>query len=255
MLAGENIICFGRDWGGDAPGDDDHHVMRLLARRNHVLWLNCVAGSGGTLGRTLRKVRDLARGPAQIAGTLWVYTPAFIPMPPPERKIAFNRRLLQSTLTLVRRRLGMASYHLWTFTPTALPYLGMPGERLVVYYCEEDWPQAARLARLAPAECERIEQLEQETCRRADLVFTATEALWHRRRSFNPETHFVGASTRSWPASVEEIERRVRAVARRRSGKTQERPIVVDAPAAPAPVAARPGFATVMPGHSLTRLV
>lgn len=246
MLAGENIICLGGEWSEGPIASEGQQVVRWLARRNHVLWLDFAGerGRAGALRRGVRQLRDLARGPVQLADTLWVYTPAMIPMPPPEHKLAFNRRLLQSTLALVRRRLGMASYHLWTLLPNALPYLGMPGERLVVYYCEDDFPRAARLSQ---ADCERTARLEQETCRRADVVLTPSKFLWDRRRAFNPETYFVGRDTNGLATGMEEIERRVRAVARWRSGKTQERPAVAGAPP-------RPIFATVLPGQRGSRL-
>ena len=256
MLAGENIICLGTDWDEDGNGGDGQRAMRLLARRNRVLWLSCLedpaalarTGSGPDrrrLGRMVRKARDLARGPVRVADSLWVHTPALVPMPPPPSPSSsgFSRKLFEATLAMLRRRLGMATYHLWSFLPMALPYLGLPDERLLVYYCAADWSQLWRASGVAASERERIERMEQETCRRADLVFTEDQALWSRRRAFNPETHLVrraenGSGVDRDESRVEELERHVRAVLRRRTGKHQQSPSVVEAAPPPSPIGA-----------------
>ena len=40
-MTGANIVCFAKDWDGHPTSNT--HVMRLLARRNRVLWLESVA--------------------------------------------------------------------------------------------------------------------------------------------------------------------------------------------------------------------
>ena len=41
MIEGEEIVCFAHDWGGDPTSKT--HIMRLLAKKNRVLWVNSIA--------------------------------------------------------------------------------------------------------------------------------------------------------------------------------------------------------------------
>lgn len=189
MLEGQNIICFAKDWTEDPTSNN--HVMRMLARRNRVLWLNSIAmrapalASGRDLAKIARKLRSFAKGPVEVQPGLWVYTPIVIPLPHSPAAAAVNRRILRATLGLLRRKLGMDRYQLWTFVPNALPYVGMPGESLVVYYCIDEWSHFSYL------DGARMADMERELCRRADVVLATAHQLWERRRPLNPETHLA----------------------------------------------------------------
>ena len=189
MLEGENIICFAKDWSEDPTSNN--HVMRLLARKNRVLWLNSIAtrapklSSSRDLEKIARKVRDFARGPVEVAPNLHVYTPIVLPFPHLPAAALVNHSILRPTLAALRRKLGMGSFQLWTFIPTALPYLGMPGEKLVVYYCTDEW------ASFSHVDGERIGRMEGDLCRRADVVFTTARSLWERKRGLNVNTHLA----------------------------------------------------------------
>ena len=84
-MEGENIICFAKDWG-DGPTSNDH-VMRMLAKRNKVLWLNSIAmrkpnlGSRNDLSKIGRKLKSFTKGPVHVDERLWVYTPIVLPLP------------------------------------------------------------------------------------------------------------------------------------------------------------------------------
>ncbi len=186
MLEGENIVCLAKDFGEDPTSN--HHVMRLLARKNRVLWLNSIAtrtprlSSRRDLGKMARKVGAFARGPVKVDDGLWVFTPLVLPMPHASAAAAINRRIMGATLAWLLRRLGMRGYQLWTFLPTAVPYLGLPGERLAVYYCTDEW------SGFSTVDGRRIGAMEQALCGRVDLVFATAETLWQRRRALNPHT-------------------------------------------------------------------
>lgn len=189
MLEGENIICFAKDWSEDPTSNN--HVMRLLARKNRVLWLNSIAtrapnlASRGDLGKIARKLRDFARGPLEVHPNLFVYTPIVLPFPHLPAAATVNQGILRASLAALRHKLGMDRYQLWSFLPTALPYLGMPGQELVVYYCTDEW------SRFSHVDGERIARMEGELCRRADVVFATARTLQERKRALNPETHLA----------------------------------------------------------------
>ena len=189
ILEGENIVAFAKDWGDDPTSPN--HVMRGLARRNRVLWLNSIStrapqlGSSSDMGKLVRKLRDSLKGPVEVEPNLFVYTPIVLPFPHLRVAAAINRGILRLTLAVLRRRLKMDRYQLWTFIPTALPYMGMPGEDLAVYYCTDAWSSFTQV------DGERIGPMEWEMCRRADVVFATAQPLLDRRLEYNSETHLA----------------------------------------------------------------
>jgi glycosyltransferase involved in cell wall biosynthesis len=188
-MEGENIICFAKDWSEDPTSNN--HVMRLLARKNRVLWLNSIStrapklSSSSDLQKIARKVRDFSRGPVEVAPNLFVYTPIVVPFPHMPGATTINQGILRTTLGALRRRLGMEEYQLWSFLPTAQPYLGMPGEQLAVYYCTDEW------SRFSQVDGERIARMERDLCRQADVVFTTARSLWNHKHHYNAETHLA----------------------------------------------------------------
>ncbi len=202
VLEGQNIICFAKDWSEDPTSNN--HVMKMLARKNRVLWLNSISmrtpnlASRRDLGKILRKLRSFAQGPAEVEPGLWVYTPIVVPLPHSRVAAAINRLILRVTLGLLRRKLGMDRYQLWTFVPNALPYVGMPGESLVVYYCIDEWSHFTYL------DGAKMAEVEGRLCRRADVVLATARLLWERRRSLNPETHLAlhGVDHRHFAAAL-----------------------------------------------------
>lgn len=187
MIEGQNIICFAKDWSEDPTSNN--HVMRTLARRNRVLWLNSIGlrtpslTSGRDLAKMWRKLRSFTQGPVEVEKNLWVYTPIVLPLPHSPAAIALNRQILRRTLGYLRWKLGFDAYQLWTFVPNALPYLGMPGESLVVYYCTDEFSKFSYL------DGERMAEKERMLCERADVVLTTARPLLERKLELNPETH------------------------------------------------------------------
>jgi glycosyltransferase involved in cell wall biosynthesis len=188
MLTGENIVCFAKDWTDDPTSAN--HVMRLLARDNDVLWLNSIAArtpklsSGADRARIVRKLRAFFQGPQRVEPGLSVFTPIVLPLPHSPSATAVNQRIIATTIWALRRQLGMRDYQLWTFLPTAVRYLGKLGESLVVYYITDEWTGFTNVDG-------RIAALEEELCRRADVVFATSQSLVERKRIWNPETHLA----------------------------------------------------------------
>lgn len=82
-LSGENLICFAKDWSEDPTSCN--HVLKELAKRNRVVWLNSIStrapslSSGRDLRKIVRKLAAFAQGPKQVGEQMWVYTPSFCP--------------------------------------------------------------------------------------------------------------------------------------------------------------------------------
>src|SRR5262245_5202263 len=188
-MEGENIICFAKDWG-DGPTSNDH-IMRILAKRNKVLWLNSIAmrkpnlGSRNDLSKIGRKLKSFTKGPVHVDERLWVYTPIVLPLPHSSVAAALNRVILRQTIRFLRRRLGMERYQLWIFVPNAVEYVGMPGQTLVIYYCIDEWSHFSYI------DGAKMADMEQRLCGLADVVFCTARALWERRKPWNAETHLA----------------------------------------------------------------
>ena len=186
-MTGENVVCFAKDWDGHPTSNT--HLMRLLARRNRVLWLESVAmraphvGSGRDLRRMARRLAAAARGVRRVESDLWVASPLVLPLPHSPWASALNRRLLRWTVGRLCRRLGMERFQVWTFLPTAGDHARALGGRPLVYYCVDDWAHSPDYdgARVAAAEA--------RLCQAADVVFATSQALVAEKRRWNRRTH------------------------------------------------------------------
>lgn len=185
-MTGENIICFAKDWAEDPTSNN--HVMRQLARGNRVLWLNSIStrtpslSSGRDLKKIALKLASFMQGAKQVDEQLWVYTPIVLPLPHSQVAGALNRSILRFTLRMLRRKLGMDEFQLWTFLPNVVDYVGTLDESLVVYYCVDEWSQFSYV------DGPKIAAAEERLCRKADVVFATAQSLVERRRAWNPNT-------------------------------------------------------------------
>ena len=181
------IVAFAKDWNEDPTSN--HHVLRDLAKTRRVLWLNSVATrtpkltSGRDVRKIVRKLGEFAKGPVNVENDLWVFTPLVLPLPhsPAARRI--NQQILRTTLRLLRLRLGLHDFQLWTFLPNVADYVGTLGESLAVYYCVDEWSMFSYIDR------DHTVAAEQTLLDRVDCVFAINHALADLKRTLNPETH------------------------------------------------------------------
>jgi glycosyltransferase involved in cell wall biosynthesis len=183
------VIAFSKDWHEDPTSN--HHVLRELARHRRVLWLNSIGtrtpklSSTRDLGKIRRKLGEFAKGPINVENDLWVYTPIAIPMHQKPAVRLANRALLRATVAVLRRRLGMDDFHLWTFLPNVGDYVGSLGESLSVYYCVDEWSMFSYLDRDETVAAERA------LLSKVDCVFAINQELAEAKRAQNPETHLA----------------------------------------------------------------
>ncbi|MBX3252481.1 MAG: glycosyltransferase, partial [Myxococcales bacterium] len=183
------VIAFAKDWHEDPTSN--HHVLRELAKSRRVLWLNSIGtrtpklGSGRDLGKMKRKLAELARGPVNVENDLWVFSPMVLPLPHSAVARRINREILRGTIALLRRRLGIDDFHLWTFLPNVADYVGSLGESLAVYYCVDEWSLFAYLDRDATVAAER------RLLSKVDCVFAINGELADAKRAVNPATHIA----------------------------------------------------------------
>lgn len=180
------IIAFAKDWHEDPTSN--HHVLRELARSRRVVWLNSIAtrtpslASGRDLGKIVRKLREFTKGPINVENDLWVYTPLALPFPHSAVARALNRQVLRATIRMLRLRLGIKDFQLWTFLPNVGDYVGTLGESVAVYYCVDEWSMFGYLDRDQTVAAERT------LLAKVDAVFAINGALADAKRAVNPST-------------------------------------------------------------------
>src|SRR2546421_150522 len=188
MIEGEEIVCFAHDWGGDPTSKT--HIMRLLAKKNRVLWVNSIAmrrpvASKSDARRLIAKFRRAFAGCAEIEPNIFVVNPLVLPLPGSSLVHRLNGQLLVRSLRRVFSKLSFRKPILWTFLPVVNRLIGRLGERLVVYHCVDKYAEFSGVPR------EAILEMERDVIGRADLVFTSAERLFDGCRPFNARTYFI----------------------------------------------------------------
>jgi len=180
------IVAFAKDHNEDPTSN--HHVLHELAKTRRVLWLNSVGtrtpslSSGRDLGKIKRKLAEAARGAVNVQDDLWVATPLVLPFPHNPIARALNRQILRSTIRLLRLRLGIKDFQLWTFLPNVADYVGTLGESSSVYYCVDEWSMFSYLDKAQTVAA------EQQLLAKVDAVFAINGALADAKRAHNPNT-------------------------------------------------------------------
>ena len=182
-LAGRDIVCFSHDWTGDPLSKT--HFMRLLARRNRVLWVNSIGyrrpkATGADLGRAWRKLMASRQPLREVEPNLFVLNPLAVPAYGLGVVRSLNRAWLQSQVRRAMRRLGFARPINWVFNPAAAILAGTLGEDLLIYHCVDEYSAFTGVSPQA------IQQLEEGLLRRADHVFVSAEPLLESKRLIHP---------------------------------------------------------------------
>ena len=134
------------------------------------------------MGKIVRKLREFAKGPINVENDLWVYTPLALPFPHSPVARALNRQVLRATIRMLRLRLGIEEFQLWTFLPNVGDYVGTLGESVAVYYCVDEWSMFGYLDRDQTVAAERT------LLAKVDAVFAINGALADAKRAINPST-------------------------------------------------------------------
>jgi glycosyltransferase involved in cell wall biosynthesis len=186
-LQGRDIVCFSNDWDGDPLSKT--HIMRILSRRNRVLWVNSIGNraakaTASDAARIWKKLRDAARGLTEPEPNLHVLAPVYVPAYGTERVRRLNGRLLRLQVRLAMRRLGMRRPISWSFLPSAATVAGSLGESLVVYHVVDEFSAFSDASA-------HVAELERRLLARAELVIASSEKLLADKRAHNPRCVLV----------------------------------------------------------------
>ena len=179
MIRNRNIICFASNWFYDPTSK--HHLMRLLSRDNHIIWVNYHASRrpSATLADIRAvgsKLRQFIDGPRRVSENMTVITPIVLPLPGNRAAARLNRTLLERQIRRVLDNLPRRPVQLWTFSPDVDPLCGCFDEECVVYYCVDAFSE------FTGYDARAVIGAERRLCEKADLLVTTSTVL-HEAKS------------------------------------------------------------------------
>ena len=129
----DGIVCIGgEDWWYHNRGHFDFQIMRRLAQRWPVLFVNSLGVRMPKLGertvfaeRMARKVKSLARGVVHVESNFWVFSPVSVPG---ETGQKLSHWALAPQIKLAAARAGITQPVVWMHCPAGAPLIGELGE-------------------------------------------------------------------------------------------------------------------------------
>jgi glycosyltransferase involved in cell wall biosynthesis len=186
-LSCRDIVCFSNDWDGDPLSKT--HIMRILARENHVLWVNSLGHRSPRATRrdalrAVKKIRAAAGGLRCVERGLHVLAPLYVPVFGAAAIRAASAMFVRFQLLRAMSQLGMRRPISWSFLPSAAPVAGTIGEDFVIYHVVDEFAAFSDASAQVPA-------MERELLNKADLVLTSSEKLLASKSQLHPRTRLV----------------------------------------------------------------
>lgn len=189
----DSIVCFaGVDWWYHNRGHSECQIMRRLAGRMPVLWVNSIGMRLPTPGRTelpirryVRKAKSMLKGLRRDESGMWVLSPLFLPRYN-DRAVAINGALLRLQVGLVRRALGMRRSAAWLTLPTAVGAVERGEWTSVVFNRSDDF------SRFPEADGAFIRGLEERCLVRAERTLYVNRELFDRERGVAHRPEWLG---------------------------------------------------------------
>ncbi len=194
ILKNRDFLVFSDDWGRHPFSCQ--HIMRHFLPGNRVLWVQTIGLRTPRLTlydarRSVEKLRSWlapkdTEQQAHLPENLHVVSPVMIPFNRIPGIRALNRANVVRTVRRAMRALGMHSPVLLATLPDAGDYAGCFDERLIVYYCVDDftlWPQMNQP--------ELVRDMENVLVSKADMVVAVSRALFDTRKSPHGPTYLL----------------------------------------------------------------
>ncbi|HEY7954589.1 MAG TPA: glycosyltransferase [Polyangia bacterium] len=186
-LEGRDIVCFANDWSGDPLSKK--HVMRRLAARNRVLWINSLGNrapraTAHDLRRLFDKLQRFAGGLYQVEERIHVLSPLAVPSYRSPLMRRLNEVVVGQAVRSAMRRLEFRRPLVYTFVPASAWIAGALGAEAVIYHCVDEFSAFDGAG-------DEIAELEAELCRKSDLVIACSEPLVSAKSQLNPNTVLV----------------------------------------------------------------
>jgi glycosyltransferase involved in cell wall biosynthesis len=187
-LRGCGVLCFSHDWNGDPLSKN--HLMRVLARDNRVLWVNSIGyrmptTSKADVSRAFKKLAASMEPIKEVEPNIFVLNPLAIPAYGRRSIRAINRRFLRWQVSRAMKQLKISRPVNFVFNPAAAVIAGALNEQTLIYYCVDEYTAFTGVSSYSLA------QMEEELCRRADLVIVSADKLYKSKAPFNRHTRLI----------------------------------------------------------------
>ena len=188
MIEGKTIVCLASGW--DYHPTSKHHIMRMLAGTNDIVWVNWHASRRPGVGLSdLRNIGSrlwqIGQGPRRVSESISVVTPCQLPLPGSSGARRLNAWMVRRAIRKVLATLPPRPVQLWSFAPDVSDLVGAFDEEMVLYYCVDAFGEFPGYDR------ELIERRERELLSKSDLVITTSPPLYESKRRLHPNVHFV----------------------------------------------------------------
>ncbi|MGD0132897.1 MAG: glycosyltransferase [Bryobacteraceae bacterium] len=188
MIEDNDIICFCNDWDGDPLSKKQ--IVSRLAQKNRVLWVNSTGTRNPTasvhdLRRAWKKLREFSRGSRRVSENISLFCPLVIPFHGSRLARWVNRKVLLWSLRRICGKLGFARPITLTFVPSSADVAGSLGERILIYYCVDEYSEFTGTDRAAMLDMER------RLMEKSDLVIVSASRLHETKQRYNPNTLLI----------------------------------------------------------------
>lgn len=194
MLENHSIICFApSDFWGMNPSCATH-IMRKLAKKNKVLYINPFSSDlldGGKrkkgLGsRIVRKLKSVARYLKQPENNLYVFSPLFLPLQGKEWLDNVNNTLLKLQIKMVCRFVGISKPILWLENVRAADMMDWFQSPLTVYHVSDLFADGSYTTN-PQSQRRREERISNES----DLVICVSKELYALKRAARNNAFYI----------------------------------------------------------------
>jgi len=217
----DGVVCLAAvDWWYHNRGHSECQLMKRLAARLPVLWINSIGMRAPMPGKTSmfltrywRKLKSQLRGLRRDDSGMWVYSPLFIPRYTP-RMIELNGWLLRLQIRALCARIGIRRPAVFATLPTTAPVVEC-GRFARVVFNRSDLFSSFR-----EANADVIMPLEDRLLRAADSVLYVNRGLFERERDRSRHALYLGHGVdfahfgRAMAAETNGVADRVRQLAR-----------------------------------------
>lgn len=184
---GTVVLYFGNDWFADNR-TSSHQIARQLAKRFRVFYIECPGwraprASGRDLKKAVVKLWRFLRGTRATGEGVRVRTLFQLPFHRFAAVRWLNRRIVRATLGWTAWRHGITTPVAWFHVPHVPFLVSALGECLSVYYCIDDY------AAYPGVHPETVRAMDEDTTRKADIVFVASDTLLAAKQALNANTH------------------------------------------------------------------
>ena len=181
-----SVLYFGNDWFAENR-TSSHHIARWLAKRWRVYYIECPGlrapqGSSRDLKKLFKKLWKSLQGPKAVPEGLKVKTLFQVPFHRFSLVRRLNRHLISGSIRWLMWREKISQPITWFMIPHLTAIVGRVGDRLSVYYCIDDYGSLSDVDEVI------VRAMDEETTRRADLVFVASATLLQDKLRLNPNT-------------------------------------------------------------------